>query len=91
MEPPPATGLAALGIFDAAIHAFVVSLQGLVAAGLQATFPSLYLSVPMGKVTPLSLLHLYFVCGVKGYGDLPTIWEAVAIEKVRMEGLATLN
>ena len=68
MEQPVVTGLAALGLFDAVIHSFEVSLQGVVAAGLRATFPSLSPSAPMGKVTALFLLRLCFVCRVGGYG-----------------------
>ena len=89
--PPLAMDLAALGLSDSALHAFVEALQGVVAAGASATVPSPAPSGPTGKVATLSLLQPHFACGVEVDGDLPTICEAVVLGKGRMEGLATLN
>ena len=91
MRPPPATGLAALGLSESALHAFAASLQGVVAAGVSASVPSPALSAPMVKVVTLSLLQLRFTCGVEVDGDLPLIWESVARGNGRMEGISTLN
>ena len=91
VRPPPATGLAALGLSDSSLHAFLAALQGVVAAGVSAALPYPVTSIPMGKFATLSLLHLRFACGVEVDGDLPPIWETVAQGKERMEGLATLN
>ena len=57
--------------------------------GLMLTSPSPV--APTGKVATLSLLHLHFAFGVKGYGDLPPIWEAVVRGEGGTEGLVTLN
>ena len=89
--PPPATGLAALGMSDSALRAFAAALQGVVEAGVSAEVASPALSSSKGRFTKLSLLHLRFACRVAMDGDLPPIWEAVAQGKGRMEGIATLN
>ena len=91
VQPPPAMGLAALGLSDSALHAFTAALQGVVAAGVSAEFPYPAPSGPTGKVATPYLLHLRFTCGVTVDGDIPPIWEAVVRGKGRMEGLATLN
>ena len=39
MRPPLATGLAALGLLDFALHAFVAAPQGVVVAGVSAEVP----------------------------------------------------
>ena len=91
VRPPPATGLASLGLYDSALRAFVESLQGVVAAGISAAVPSPAPSGPAWKVTILPLMHPPFSCGVEVDVDLPPIWEAVAWGKGQMEGLATLN
>ena len=56
-----------------------------------SVLPPLYLAVPVGRFTTLSLLNLRFACGVAGDGDMSPIWEVVARGKGRTEGLATLN
>ena len=56
--PPPSTGLAALGILDSALHAFVLALQVVVAARVGAAVPSPYPSDLTGKVAVISLLRL---------------------------------
>ena len=91
MRPPPATDLASLVLLDSHLHAFALSLQGVVAAGVSITVPSPALSAPTGKVATLSLLHLLFTYGVEVDGELPPIWAAVVWGKGQMEGLATLN
>ena len=91
MQPPPATGLAALGLSESALHAFAAALQGVVVAGVSVAVISPSPSAPTGKVVTLSLLHLRFACRVAVDGDLPPIWEVVTQGKGRMEGLATLN
>ena len=78
MRPPPATGLAALGLSGSAIHAFAAALQGVVTTGVSAAVPSPSLSSPTGKVVTFSLLHLRFVFGVSVDGGLPPIWGAFA-------------
>ena len=90
-QPTPATGLAALGLLDSTMHAFVLAMQGVVANGVAAALPSPAPSVSTGKVATLSLLHLRFVCGVAADVDLPPIWESVAWVRGKMDGLATLN
>ena len=62
VRPPLATGLAALGLLDSSLQAFVVDLQGMVAAGVSAAVPSPAPSAPTGKVATLSLLYLCFAC-----------------------------
>ena len=91
VQPPPATGLAALGLSESALHAFAAALQGVVVAGVSVAVISPSPSAPTGKVVTLSLLHLRFACRVAVDGDLPPIWEVVTQGKGRMEGLATLN
>ena len=91
MRPPPATGLATIGLSDSALHAFAADLQGVVADGVSAEVPSPAPSGPTGKVATLCLLHLQFACGVAVDRELPPIWEAVARRKGRIEGIATLN
>ena len=73
MGPPPETGLATLGLSDAAIHAIAASLQGVVAVGVGAALTSPSPEAPTGKVVTLSLLHICFVCGVSVDGYLPPI------------------
>ena len=73
-QSAPATGLAALGISDSALHVFAAALQGLVATGVSATLPSPAPSVPTGKVATLSLLHLRFACGVAVDVYLLPVW-----------------
>ena len=77
-QSAPATGLAALGLTESAVHALAVDLQGVVANGVAAALPSPAPAGPMAKVATLSLLHLHFVCGVAADVDLPPIWESVA-------------
>ena len=89
MGPPLATGLAALDLSDSAPHKFAAALQGMVAAGVSAVSPSL--SYPTGNFAILSLLYLCFAYGVAVDGEIPPIWEAVALGKRRKEGLANLN
>ena len=89
--PTPATGLAALGLSDSAFHAFAAALQGVLLAGVSAAVPSPSLYTPTGKVAPLTLLHIHFVCGVAVDGYPPNIWEAVTQGKGSMEGISTLN
>ena len=60
-----ATGLAALGFSDSSLHYFLVSLQGMVAAGVSAEVPSPSPSALTGKLMTLSLLYLRFLCGVE--------------------------
>ena len=91
MVPPPTIDLAALILSDTAIHAFTAALQGVLAAGVGAAFPSHYPEAPTRKVATLSLLYLRFVCGVTEYGDLPPIWEALARGIRRTEGMSNLN
>ena len=67
-----------LGLSKATIQPILAAMQGVVATGVVVTLPSLSLSAPAGKVATLSLLHLRFVFGVAGGGNLPLIWEAVA-------------
>ena len=88
---PPTTGLASLSLLDSALHPFAAAMQGMVASGVSVVVPPPSKSSPIGKVTTLSLLYLCFVCMMVVDGDLPTIWEAVAQGKGRMEGLDTLN
>ena len=88
--PPLTTGLAALGLYNAAIHDFTAALQGVVAMGVVAAFTSPSLVAPMEKVRKISLLHLRFVCGVVGDGDLLPIWKAVARVRRRKAGFVTL-
>ena len=64
MGPPPARGLAALGLSNYDLHAFTLSLKGMVAAGVRAAVPPPSPSAPTGKVATLSLLHLRFSCVV---------------------------
>ena len=40
VQPAPATGLAALGLLDPALHAFAEALQRVVAAGVSTALPS---------------------------------------------------
>ena len=89
--PTPPTGLEALGLPKATIQAFTSALQDVVAVGVVADLTSPSPIVTVGKVATLSLLHLRFVCGVEGYGDLPPIWEVVARGEFRTEGLDNLN
>ena len=91
MVPPPATGLVALGLSYAVIHALVAALQGVEAEGVGLELPSLSLDATTWKITTLSLLHRCFICGVVVNGYLPPIWEAVARGRGSIEGLATLN
>ena len=91
MQPPLATGLADLCLSESALHAFAVTMQGVVAAEVSAAGPPPAPSGPTGKVATLSLLHLRFACGVSVDGDLHPIWEAFAQGKGRMDGLDTLN
>ena len=91
MGPLPAMGLAALGIFDAAVHAFTAALQGVVTAGVGEVLPVTSPIAPAGRVAALLLLHLRFACRWWGGADLPPIWEEVARVKEITEGLATLN
>ena len=91
MGPPPATGLAALGLLDYALHTFAAALQGVVAARVSAEVPSLSPSAPTGNVATFSLLHLPFTSGVEVDGYLPPILEVVAQGNGIMEGLSTLN
>ena len=56
-QPAPATGLAALGLTESAVHAIAVAMQGVVANGVAAALPSPAPSGPTGKVATLSLLH----------------------------------
>ena len=83
--------MAALGISDAADHAFAAALQGVVAAVLGAALPFTSPATPSGRVEVLLLLHLRSACGVAGDADLPTIWEELARVKGRMEGPTTLK
>ena len=73
-RPPPATGLADLGLSDSALHAFAADLQGVVAAGVSSALSSPAPSGPTGKVATLSLLHLRFACRVAVNVDGPPIW-----------------
>ena len=91
MRPPLAKGLASLGLSDCAPHAVTAALQGVVETGVSAEGTSPALSTPTGKVSTLSLLHPRFTCWASVDGDLPTICEAFARGKGRMEGIATLN
>ena len=84
-------GLAALGLLDATLQAFVAALHGVVTAGVVSALPSLLPAAPGGKVACLSLLHLRFECGVEGDSDLPPIWDAVELGRGKTEGLATLK
>ena len=91
MVPPPATGLADLGLSDSTLHAFIAVQQCVVADGVSAEVPSPSPSVLTVKVAKIYLLHLRFVCGMEVDGYLHPIWEAVAQRKGRTEGIATLN
>ena len=91
MGPPPETGIAALVLSGATIHDFAAALQGVVAVGVGAALSTPYTAAPTEKVSTLYLLHLHFICRVAEDGDLPPIWETVTRERVRMEGLTTLN
>ena len=91
VRPSPSTVLAALGLSDSALHALSAALQGMVSDGVSASVPSPDTPAQTGKVTTLSLLRLRFAYRVAADWDLPRIWEAVAQEKWRMEGLSTLN
>ena len=61
------------------------------AEGVVAELPSPSPVTPAGKVATLSFLQLCFACRVAGDGNLPPIWEALAREEGKMEGLTTLN
>ena len=74
MVPPPEIGLAELGLSDATLHAFAAALQRVVTVGVGAPFPSPSPEASTGKVLTIPLLHLCFICGVAGDGDLPPIW-----------------
>ena len=89
--PFPAQVLAALGISNAIFHIFAVALQGELDSGLVAVLLSPSPVEPSGMILELSLLHLYFACGVAGDADLSHIWEEVAHVKGWTEGLTTLN
>ena len=91
MGPPLETGLADLGLSNAAIHAFAAELQVVVAAGVGVTLPSPSPTAPTGKVATLSLHHLHFVCRLAVNGYLTPICEEVARGKGSIEGLAALN
>ena len=91
LQLPPSTGIASLGLSDSALHAFTEALQGVVADGVSAAVPSPAPSGPTGKVATMSLPNLRLACRVEVDGYPIPIWEAVAREKGRMEGLATLN
>ena len=91
MGPPTPMGLVAICILDSSLHAFAAPLQGMLAARVGAAVPSPSPYAPMGKVAKITLLHLYFACGVTLDGDLPPICEAAAQGKGRMERIATLN
>ena len=86
-----ATGLAALGLSDSAVHDFAASLQGVVAAGVSTALPSPDPSRLTKKVVTLSLLHLRFAFGVTADVHLPNIWESVAQGRGNIDGLSTLN
>ena len=88
---PPPTGLAALGLSNSALHAFVAAMKVVVAAGVSAPVPSPAPSVPTRKVATLPLLHLRFSYRLALDGDLPPICEAANQVKKRVEGSATLN
>ena len=90
-EPPPEMGLAAPGLPNASIHTSTADLQEVTEMGAGAALPSPSPAAPTTKVATLSLLHLFFVCGVTGDGGLPPIWEAVARGRGSMEGLENLN
>ena len=60
MKPPPALGLVALGIYDAAVHAFVATLQGLAMAVVVADLPYPSLAASAGRISALLLIHLHF-------------------------------
>ena len=70
-QPAPATGLAALGLTDSAVHALAVALQGVVASGISAALPSPSPSGLTGKVATLYLLHIRCACGVAVDVDPP--------------------
>ena len=84
-------GLAALGLSDATLQALAAAMQSVVMAGVVSALPSPSPAALGAKVSRLSLLHLRFACGVAGDDDLPPLWEAVALEWGKTEGLATLN
>ena len=78
MWPPPFTGLASLDLSYYTLLAFVLSLQGVVAAEVSVAVPYPALSAPTVKVATLPLLRLLFAFGVVVDGYLPPIWEAFA-------------
>ena len=84
-------GLGALVLFDAAVHAFAATLQGVVVAEVGSDLPSSSHTAPVGRVTALSIIQLQFAYGVTGDGDLYPISEALERGKGRTEGLETLN
>ena len=77
--------------FDAAVHAFAATLQGVVVAEVGSDLPSSSHTAPVERVTSLSIIHLRFAYGVTGDGDLYPISEALERGKGRTEGLKTLN
>ena len=91
MKPPPALGLVALGIYDAAVHAFVATLQGVAMAVVVADLPYPSLAASAGRISALLLIHLHFTWGVVGDADLPPISEGVTRVRGLTQGLATLN
>ena len=56
--PPPATGLGALGLLDATIHAFAAALQEVVLLVVVAALPCPSPSAPEFKVAIVLILHL---------------------------------
>ena len=60
-------------------------------AGMVEVLLSLFQETTEGRVVTLLPQNPPFAFRVAGDGDLYPIWEAVAREKVTMEGLVTLN
>ena len=60
-------------------------------AGMVEVLLSLFQETTEGRVVTLLPKKPPFAFRVAGDGDLYPIWEAVAREKVTMEGLVTLN
>ena len=67
------------------MHALAAALQGVVENGVAVALPSPTPAGPTAKVATLSLLHLWFVCGVAADGDPPPIWESVARGRGKMD------
>ena len=85
MKPPPASGLVALGIYDATVHAFVATLQGVATAGVVAYLPSPSLAASAGRISSLLLLHLRFTCGVVVSLQLRTARELTTTYSVSLQ------